>query len=115
MDNAEKLLEKRTHLLKQIAALGPMRRGSLTAQFVETVDAHGAKTRRGPYTVYSFKDKGKTVSRRITHEADVAVYRDQIEAFRQYQRLTGELVVVSQRLADVAASQRGAEKKTPRR
>lgn len=115
MDAAQKLLETRSRILKDVAALGPMRRGSLTPQFVETVDKDGKKSRRGPYTVYSFKDKGKTVSRRIKKQWDETLYREQIEAFRQYQRLTSELVDVSQRLADLTVSEKAPEKKTSRR
>lgn len=115
MNNAEKLLEAKGRLLKQIAALGPMRRGSITEQFVETVDKTGKKARRGPYTLYSFKEKGKTVSRRIGKKSqDQALYREQIQAFRQYQRLTGELVEVSQRLADLSVARKADEKKTSR-
>jgi len=111
MDTTEKLLERRSRLLKTIAALGPMRRGSLTPQFVERVGKDGKKSRRGPYTLYSFKDKGKTVSRRIRERDEETPYREQIEAFRRYQCLASELVDVAQRLADVAIARQGGVKK----
>ena len=115
MDAAEQLLETRSRILKEIAALGPMRRGSLTAQFVETIDKNSKKSRRGPYTLYSFKDKGKTVSRRIKKGRDETLYREQIEAFRQYQGLASELVDVSHQLADWAVSQKAPVKTTSSR
>ena len=111
MNIAGKLVERRNEALKEIAALGPMRRGSLTPQFVETVDKKGRRARRGPYTVYTFKDRGKTVSCRIRRRQDEALYRQQIKAFRQYQRLSAELIDISQRLADLAVSDQGDEKK----
>ena len=115
MDTAERLLERRKQVLEEIAALGPMRRGSITEQFVETVDKRGRKSRRGPYPVYSFKDKAKTVSRRLKGRAETKAYREQIDAFREYRSLSAELVRIGQRLADVSVSAGADEKKTSRR
>lgn len=112
MNTAEKLMERRNSILKEIVDIGPMRRGSMTPQFVEAVNKKGQKYRRGPYTLYSFKDKGKTVSKRITRDQDEKTYREQIEAFRQFQSLSSELVEVSQSLADSVVSGVDCEKKT---
>ena len=57
---------QRRALLDQIEHLGPFRRGSITEQFVEAIRQDGSKVRRGPYVLYSCKDKGgRTVSRRL--------------------------------------------------
>ncbi len=112
MNAHEKLIKRKAKIIKQIAELGPMRRGSLVEQFVETIDKNGNKKRRGPYTLYSFKKKGRTISRRIGKKQDPAMYREQIEAFRQYKRLSAELVDISQQVADLGVARKGDEKKT---
>lgn len=105
---------RRRQLLSQIEDLDQIRRGSITEQFVESVRKDGTKVRRGPYTLYSFKDKGgRTVSRRLNDPAQIAHYRSQIEAFRQFQQCTAELLALGEALCDRALQEPAAEKKTP--
>lgn len=105
---------RRRQLLSQIEDLDQIRRGSITEQFVESVLQDGAKVRRGPYTLYSFKDKsGRTVSRRLSDPAQIAHYRSQIEAFRQFQQCTAELLALGEVLCDRALEEPAAEKKNP--
>ena len=105
---------RRRQLLSQIENLDQIRRGSITEQFVETVRKDGEKVRRGPYTLYSFKDNGgRTVSHRLRDPAQIAHYRAQIEAFRQFQQCTAELLALGEALSDRAIEYPEAEKKTP--
>lgn len=112
MKKSEKLTERKLEILKEVAALGPMRKGSLTEQFLETKRKDGSVTKRGPYLVYTFKEKGKTNSRRIKEGQEAQVYREQIATFRRYQELSTELVRLSGRIADLAATETGDQKKT---
>jgi len=111
MNNITKLTQRKTEIIKEIAALEPMRKGSLSEQFLETVRADGRKTKRGPYMVYTFKEKGKTVSRRVKDKKRAALYRRQIATFRRFQELSKELLQVSQRIADLSAWGLSDEKK----
>lgn len=112
--NTAQLHARRRQLLSQIEDLDQIRRGSITEQFVESVHKDGAKVRRGPYTLYSFKDKGgRTVSRRLSDPAQIAHYRSQIEAFRQFQQCTAELLALGEALCDRALEEPAAGKKTP--
>lgn len=105
---------RRRQLLDQIDDLDQIRRGSITEQFIESTRKDGSKVRRGPYTLYSFKDKGgRTVSRRLSDPAQIAHYRAQIEAFRQFQLCTAELLSVGEVLCDRAIEEPRTEKKTP--
>lgn len=105
---------RRRQLLSQIEDLDQIRRGSITEQFVEAVLKDGTKVQRGPYTLYTFKDKGgRTVSRRLTDPAQIAHYRSQIEAFRQFQQCTSELLALGEALCDRAIDDPEAQKKTP--
>lgn len=108
-----KLHARRRQLLSQIEDLDQIRRGSITEQFVEGVRRDGTKVRRGPYTLYSFKDKGgRTVSRRLNNPDQIAHYRSQIEAFRQFQQCTAELLTLGEALCEQALQEPAAEKKT---
>ena len=115
MEALQKLRTKRREIIKQIASVGEMRRGNVTEQYVEARHKDGSQVRRGPYPVYSFKEKGKTVSRRLRSPEDVEAYRKQIQAFRRFQVLMGALVSVSEQLADLSAGETEAQKKTPKR
>ena len=106
------LHDRRRQLLSQIENLDQIRRGSITEQFVETVRKDGENVRCGPYTLYSFKDNGgRTVSRRLRDPAQIAHYRAQIDAFRQFQQCTAELLALGEALSDRAIEYPEAEKK----
>lgn len=110
--STSQLHDRRRQLLSQIEDLDQIRRGSITEQFIEAVLKDGSKVQRGPYTLYSFKDKGgRTVSRRLTDPAQIAHYRSQIEAFRQFQQCTAELLALGEALCDRAIDDPEAQKK----
>jgi hypothetical protein len=104
--------QRRREILAELAGLARIRRGSVTEQYVETAGRRGRTLRRGPYPLYSFKAKGRTVSRRIRAE-QTAVYREQIAAGRRFQELTHELMELGEALCeqDLRAD---AVKKTPK-
>ncbi len=115
MDTTARLTQRKNELLAQLATLGPMRKGTLSDQYVQTILKDGSHSRRGPYTVYTFKEHGQTVSRRLSDRAQIACYRKQIGAFRRFQELTAELAQLGQRLADLEVAGRPEGKKNSRR
>ena len=60
----------------------------------------GTPVTRGPYYLYTYKDKGQTLSRRLTGPGEAEQYRKQIEEFRKFEALSRELIEVSQQIAD---------------
>ncbi|GBE02710.1 hypothetical protein BMS3Bbin06_00446 [bacterium BMS3Bbin06] len=113
MTQLQGLRIRRDEILKEITALEQIRRGSVVEQFVETVKADGSKVRRGPYALYSYKEKKKTVSRRVSNPELVKVYRKQIKAFRRYQELSAELICIGEKISDMIISE-GDDKKNSR-
>jgi len=89
--------QRRRDILAELAGLTRIRRGSVTEQYVEAAGRRGQVLRRGPYPLYSFKTKGRTVSRRIRKE-QAAVYREQIAAGRRFQELTHALMELGEAL-----------------
>jgi len=111
MDSTGKLTRRREEIIAQLSQLGPMRKGSLNEQYVDAILKDGSKHKRGPYTLYTFKEKDRTVSKRLRSGAQVERYRRQIAAFRSFQDLTRELALIGQRLADVEVRDEQEESK----
>jgi hypothetical protein len=115
MENYHQLSQQRARIIEQIAALGPMRRGSVCDHYLPTKRKDGSVYRRGPYPTYTFKQDGKTRGKTLRNQQEAQLYREQIESFRRWQELSAELVRLSQRLADLeAAGQDGGKKNSSR-
>ena len=105
-------LRSRWHdILREVGELSEMRRGSIVEQFMETVNADGSKTRRGPYALYSYKEKNKTISTRLSNPELVDIYRKQIGAFRRFQDLTQELVSLGEKISNAVIDEEENKKK----
>jgi hypothetical protein len=92
MTRMETLVGRWEEIIKELSGLFEMRRGYVVERFVETLRKDGTKARRGPYALYSYKEKARTVSRRLSDPEPVDTYRGQIQAFRRFQELVQEMV-----------------------
>lgn len=106
------LEQQRQGLLRQLANLRELRRGSLTEQFLTVKHADGSKVRRGPYPLLTRKEAKKTVSLRIHDPALVPLYRQQLQTMRQFESVVDQLVRVGEQLGDLAVAE-VVQKKTP--
>lgn len=109
--NYSNLEQQRQGLLRQLANLRELRRGSLTEQFLTVKHADGSSATRGPYPLLTRKEAGKTVSVRLTDPALVPLYRQQIQALRQFESVVDQLVRLGEQLGDLAVAE-VAQKKT---
>lgn len=107
------LQQQRQQVLTQLQQLPPLRRGSVSEQFVEATRKDGTKVKRGPYFIYSYKDQQRTVSRYLRDPAQIRQYREQIQAFRQFQLLTKQLLFLGEQLSESTLRQPDTQKKTP--
>jgi hypothetical protein len=110
--NYSNLEHQRQGLLRQLAELRELRRGSLTEQFLTVRHADGSSVKRGPYPLLTRKEAKKTVSVRLTDPALVAVYREQIQTMRQFEGVVEQLVRLGEQLGDLAVAE-VVQKKTP--
>ena len=106
------LEQQRQGLLRQLADLRELRRGSLTEQFLTVKHADGSSVKRGPYPLLTRKEANKTVSVRLTDPALVALFRQQIQALRQFEGVVDQLVRLGEQLGDLAVAE-VVQKKTP--
>lgn len=108
------LEQQRQTLLQQLSDLRELRRGSLTEQFLTVKHADGSRVKRGPYPLLTRKQADKTVSVRLTDPALVPLYRQQIQAMREFETVVDQLVRVGEQLSDLAVAE-VVQKKTPGR
>ena len=99
------LEQQRQALLQQLSSLPQVRRGSLVEQFFHVKRRDGSQVKRGPYPLLTRKDGHKTVSLRLTDPALVPLYRQQIQAMRQFETVVDRLVSVGEQLSDLAVSE----------
>ena len=79
------LQPQRQQLLQQLSGLQELRRGSLSEQFLMVKHKDGSRVKRGPYPLFTRKHGQKTISRRLTDPSLVPLYRQQIQAMRQFE------------------------------
>ena len=106
------LQHQRQQLLQQLSGLQELRRGSLTEQFLMVKRKDGSRVQRGPYPLLTRKHGPKTIFRRLTDPNLVPLYRQQIQALRQFETVVDELVQVGEQLSDLAVAE-VVQKKTP--
>ena len=107
MSDPEHQLEKqRAELLKQISAVGDLRRGSITATSGKCgkPTCHCAKpgsVGHGPNYRLTRKVQGKTVTETFSSPAALNKAQREVAEFHQFQNLCEQVVVVSEQLCAV--------------
>lgn len=117
MNQIKEIEERRGEILREMAGIKSLRRGSITKQYLK-VRHKGKKAAvvRGPYYVLSRREGGKTQSRRLTSEAEVARAREEVAAHERFRELCREFEELTERLGELCRveDEAGAEKKRRR-
>jgi hypothetical protein len=101
----EEMEDRKAVVLKQIAEVGDMRRGSIAERYrqcgkhpccCEQADHPG----HGPYYSLTVKAEGTTVTRHVAAGAELAKVQREIAAFRRFQNLVPELVAVNEEICE---------------
>ena len=110
MNTIQELEAKRDRILAEMRSIRSMRRGTLTEQYLR-VPHKGKKepVLRGPYYVFSRKEKKKTVGYRLTTPEDLEAARRDVEAHKRFVTLCREFEELTERLGalDRQAKDRG--------
>jgi len=109
MKDIESLRKKKNTLLSQIVNLKDMRKGSLVEQSFEKKRKDGSVVRLGPYTLYTYKEKGQTISRRLSSHSVIQCYKIEIGEFRNFENLCAKLLQTSQEICDLKLQEERAE------
>jgi hypothetical protein len=102
MPTLQTLSNQRNRLIAQIAELGAMRPGSICQQKVKYRAKDGAEKENGPYPILTYKaENNKTRTIRMRSDEQTEMVQNQIDTFREFQRLTKELVQIGRQMADL--------------
>ncbi len=78
-----------------------MRRGSVTRQFLKVkLKGQPNPTVAGPYALFTFKQKGRTVSRRLRHLEEIRRLEHQVENYHTFQHLCRRLVEIGETICE---------------
>jgi hypothetical protein len=111
MSNLDSLAKQWNDAVAGIAALGPMRSGSVCAQKVKYRAKDGTRKTHGPYPILTFKEGEKTRTLRLASPEQSETVEKQVTNFREFRRLTKELVRIGKELADVEIAEKTRGKK----
>lgn len=98
--DANNLLERQESILRDLAALRVMKKGTVTHQRVAAKPSRGkACSVRGPYPLLTWKEKGRTRSVRLKTGEEVAWAERAIANYRRFVDLCREYESLAERLA----------------
>ena len=111
MGKLEELEKKRESLKMEIIKIGDMRRGSVSQQFVP-VQHKGEKMPilKGPYYVYTAKQKGKSIGKHLKVGPELEKYRREVNNYHRFQQLIRELVSVNEKICELSPLPRENDK-----
>lgn len=114
MSLLQKLEQQRLNILDQIGKIRYMRRGTINEQYLRVPQKEKEALLRGPYYVLSRNEDGRTKSSRV-NKTELEQVRQDIEAYKEFQKLSKEYVDVTEALAQQERGVEDAErvKKTP--
>jgi hypothetical protein len=111
-DSLGALQARRETLLKQIANIGDMRRGSISETFRPCGKANcgcsaAEHPGHGPYYAFTTKVAGKTRTIQLRGGARLTRFQREVEAYRRFRSLTAELLEINEAICDVRPGEAG--------
>lgn len=99
MNAIEQLQKERARIADQMLDIPYARKGSVNEQYFPVLkDGKPTQKKRGPYWLFTAKVKNKTVSKRLTTQAEVVHARQEIsnhkllqELYHRFEELTAQL------------------------
>lgn len=101
MKKVKQLEALREKIIKEISEIRAMRKGSVIEQYLKVKQKDQKEPAlRGPYYLYSRKEKGKTVGRRLK-KSEVARFQQEVDNFHCFQRFCNEYAQTTEELGDI--------------
>ncbi|MCK5132946.1 MAG: hypothetical protein KAR40_12435 [Candidatus Sabulitectum sp.] len=86
--------EKRKQILKQMAQIDSMAKGSMNAEYRETIKKNGEKVQLGPYYKYQRWENGRNVTRRVPAE-EAEQLKKAVDGYHRFLELADEFVAIT--------------------
>ena len=99
MENHNQFKARKEEIMREFQNMGPMRRGSVNAQYFKKSQVDSNIPGNGPYYVLTRKEHGKSLSRRIL-AGEVEKVVTETETHRQFRSLAKEFVEISEKMSD---------------
>lgn len=103
---------QRQEVMDEMLAIRSMRRGSITEQKLPS--KKGGKATRGPYFVFSRRQEGKTVSKRLRPGPDLELAHQEVAAHKHFVELCRRFEQLTERLGELERGDVTQEKKRRR-
>jgi hypothetical protein len=105
-DEIKKLEKMRAEICHKIAALGDMRKGSVSrvqrpCNKAACVCRKGGHPGHGPYYYWTFKDGGKTVTRQFPEGEESRKIITEIENYKEFRALVKRMIEVNEKLCEL--------------
>ena len=101
MSVLSKLRQTRQQVLTQIALIEEMRRGSVIRQFLKIkLKGQSKPSLAGPYALFTLKQKGQTVSRRLRDLDEIRRLEYYVDNYHTFQRLCRQLVEIGEAICE---------------
>ncbi len=106
-ESVERLLEQRKSLLKELAKVGNIRRGTISPNYRKCgkkncVCAKEGHPGHGPQFLWSATIKGKNHTKQLKMGPQLQKYTEETDNYRAFQRLCNEIIMVSEKLSNLA-------------
>lgn len=86
--------EKREQILKQMAQIDSMAKGSMNAEFRETTKKNGEKVQLGPYYKHQRWENGRNVTRRVP-ASEAEQLQKAVDGYHRFRQLADEYAEVT--------------------
>jgi hypothetical protein len=111
-DSLGALETKRDALLREIAKLGDMRRGSISETFRPCGKpncgcAAAEHPGHGPYYAFTTKVAGKTKTVQLRAGSRLTKFQREVEAYRRFRSLSAQLLEISEAICDARPGEAG--------
>jgi hypothetical protein len=106
------LVTKRDVILREMAQVGDMRRGSITEAFRPCGKANCACSQtnhpgHGPYYAFTTKVGGKTKTVQLRVGSRLTKFQREVDAYRRFRSLTEQLLEVNEAICDKRSEEEG--------
>ena len=114
MKTIEEISTERQAILKRMADIDWMKRGTINEQFLKVkIKGKTEPVSRGPYYVFSRREGSKTASRRLKTGEELDWMRKGVEEYGKFKQLCSQFEELTEQLGQMLRSQgvEGVEKK----
>jgi len=112
MDLVRQIEAQREAVLEEMRSMRSLKRGTINEQYLPVV--HQGKREpvlRGPYYVFSRREKDRTVSHRLRTAQELEEARENVAAYQRFKALCEQLEQLTERLGELQRQREDGERK----